>query len=57
MADEIIAVLEYLLNNPAIRVAAVAYIVLSAIALGFVVLVFVLVLKRITKNYKGDKRR
>lgn len=57
MAEEIIEILEYLMNNPVLRTAGIAYIIFSAIVLFFIVAVFVIVLKQIAKNHKRHGRK
>lgn len=60
MANEIIKLLEYLMNNSIVNAVLVAYAIMSVVVLAIVIAVFVVVLKQffnIHKSHKRNKRR
>lgn len=57
MAEEFIAIMEYLMNNPVLKVAGIAYIIFSAIVLIIIVAVFAFVMKQIAKDHKRHGRK
>lgn len=57
MAEEFIAIMEHLMNNPVLKVVGIVYIIFTAIVLFFSIAVFAFVMKQIAKNHKRHGRK
>ena len=57
MAEQIIEILEYLMNNPVLNTALAVYAVISIIILIVVIVVFAVVVKVFFDIHKQNKRR